>query len=157
MKYPTLQKVSLLTTVLVASLVLTAQAGPRTPKKITKIQRSMSSTASGDIRANLPIKRPADILYDQYDNAGANATSSQDFEVDLDPFDDFLADDFVVPGDQTWSIDSVDADGVYFNGAGPAINFNVFFYSDAGGFPVRWSIAESEWRMRRRAARSQSL
>ena len=23
----------------------------------------------------------------------------------------------------------------YFNGAGPARNFNVFFYSDAGGFP----------------------
>ena len=56
-------------------------------------------------------------------------------KLSLDPFDDFLADDFVVPGDQTWSIESVDADGVYFNGVGPAENFNVFFYSDAGGFP----------------------
>src|SRR5262249_32707735 len=33
-------------------------------------------------------KLPNIILYDQYDNAGTNATSSQDFETAFDPFDD---------------------------------------------------------------------
>ena len=78
---------------------------------------------------------PQVILYDQYNNAGANASSSQDFEAAFDPFDDELADDFVVPGGQTWSVESVDADGVYFNGPGPAASFNVRFYADSGGFP----------------------
>ena len=33
-------------------------------------------------------KYPQVVLYDQYNNAGANATSSQDFEAAFDPFDD---------------------------------------------------------------------
>jgi hypothetical protein len=78
-------------------------------------------------------KAPRVVLYDQYDNASANVTSSQDFE--FDPFDDELADDFVVPGGQTWNVDTVEADGVYFNGPGPAASFNVRFYLDSGGLP----------------------
>ena len=56
-------------------------------------------------------------------------------------FDDFptfnadLADDFVVPAGQTWNVESIDADGVYFNGPGPAFSFNVFIYTDNGGIP----------------------
>ena len=46
-------------------------------------------------------------------------TSSQNFEADLDAYDDELADDFVVPGGDAWTIDQVDAAGVYFNGTGP--------------------------------------
>ena len=46
-----------------------------------------------------------------------------------------LADDFVVPGGQTWNVDSIDADGVYFNGAGPATDWNVFIYTDSAGLP----------------------
>ena len=46
-----------------------------------------------------------------------------------------LADDFVVPGGETWNVDSIDADGVYFNGAGPATDWNVFIYTDSGGLP----------------------
>ena len=78
-------------------------------------------------------KYPQVVLYDQYNNAGANATSSQDFEAAFDPFDDELADDFVVPGGQTWSVESVDADGVYFNGPGPAASFHVRFYTNSAG------------------------
>ncbi len=78
---------------------------------------------------------PQVVLYDQYNNAGTNATSSQDFEASLDAFDDELADDFVVPGGQSWSVESIDADGVYFNGAGPAQSFNVRFYTNSGGLP----------------------
>ncbi len=87
------------------------------------------------LRVLAPPKAPQVVLYDQYDNAGLNATSSQDFEASLDPFDDELADDFVVPGGQTWNVDTVEADGVYFNGPGPAASFNVRFYSDSGGLP----------------------
>src|SRR5207247_10512223 len=47
---------------------------------------------------------PQVILYDQYNNAGTNATSSQDFEASLDAFDDELADDFVVAGGQSCSV-----------------------------------------------------
>jgi hypothetical protein len=78
-------------------------------------------------------KYPQVILYDQYNNPGPNASSSQDFEAAFDPFDDELADDFIVPGGQSWSVESVDADGVYFNGLGPALSFNVRFYTNAGG------------------------
>jgi hypothetical protein len=82
-------------------------------------------------------KAPQVILYDQYNNAGTGAFTSQDFEERLDAFDDELADDFVVPGGQTWNVESIDADGLY-SGAdcpGPAENFNVRFYSDSAGLP----------------------
>ena len=63
-------------------------------------------------------KVPQVVLYDQYNNAGANATLSATF-TDFPTFSSDLADDFVVPGGQTWNVQSIDADGVYFNGAGP--------------------------------------
>jgi hypothetical protein len=98
-------------------------------------QVPQTTTRAHPISVPAPPQAPQVILYDQYDNAGTNATSSQDFEASLDAFDDELADDFVVPGGQTWNVDSIDADGVYFNGAGPAQNFNVRFYSNSGGLP----------------------
>ena len=75
------------------------------------------------------------VLYSQYDNAGANSSNSQDFESGFATFTDELADDFVVPGGQTWSVQTVDAQGVYFNGSGPALSFNVRFYNDSSGMP----------------------
>src|SRR5207247_692403 len=44
-------------------------------------------------------------------------------------FNDQTADDFAVPAGQTWQVTEVDAQGVYFNGNGPAASFNVFFYT----------------------------
>ena len=79
-------------------------------------------------------KAPQVVLYDQYDNAGGTASLSATF-TDFPTFDSDLADDFVVPGGQTWNVDSIDADGVYFNGAGPATDWNVFIYTDSGGLP----------------------
>src|SRR6266446_10945284 len=73
------------------------------------------------------------ILYDQTDNPGTNATSSQDFETANDTFDDQAADDFVVPAGDTWTIQQVVVSGVYFNGTGPAASFNVTFYSNTPG------------------------
>src|SRR5437667_11602383 len=79
-------------------------------------------------------KAPQVILYDQYDNLGTNATWSGTL-TDFVGFDADLADDFVVPGGQTWNVESIDADGVYFGGSGPANSFNVFIYVDSGGLP----------------------
>jgi hypothetical protein len=72
------------------------------------------------------------VLYDQTSGSGTNSLASQNFGTANDPFDCQAADDFVVPAGETWNIESVDAPGAYFNGVGPAVDFNVFFYSDAG-------------------------
>jgi hypothetical protein len=75
------------------------------------------------------------VLYDQTGFSGTNSTTSQNFETANDPFDNQSADDFVVPAGETWTIEDVDAPGAYYNGVGPAIGFNVYFYSDAAGVP----------------------
>ena len=81
---------------------------------------------------------PQVILYDQYNNAATFATLSATF-TDSPPNNCDLADDFVVPGGQTWSVQSIDADGVYFNcpnnNCVGATDWNVFFYTDNAGFP----------------------
>ncbi len=81
--------------------------------------------------------RPATstVLYDQYDNPGANATSSQHFEAAFSTYDDELADDFTVPAGETWSVTTIDAAGEYFDGPGPATSFNVVFYSNSTDLP----------------------
>jgi len=77
---------------------------------------------------------PLVVLYDQINNPAGSSTGSQEFP-DFPTFTDFTADDFVVPGGQTWTINEVDATGVYFNGPGPADNFNVFIYQNSGTLP----------------------
>ena len=79
-------------------------------------------------------KLPQVVLYDQYNNNGPNATLSATF-TDFPTSSADLADDFVVPGGQSWTVQSIDADGVYFNGPGPATNWNVFIYSDSSTLP----------------------
>jgi hypothetical protein len=74
---------------------------------------------------------PNVILYNQYDNSGTNSYSSQNFEPAQDAYDDFLADDFVVPAGQKWNLNQIDVQGVYYNGAGPADSMNVFIYTEA--------------------------
>src|SRR5581483_4895434 len=39
------------------------------------------------------------------------------------------------PAGQTWNVESIDADGVYFGGPGPAFDWNVFIYTDNAGLP----------------------
>ena len=113
---------------------------PSVPKlpRMSDVPQTTSGVGAAHV---LPIPRapkaPQVVLYDQYDNASANATSSQDFEAAFDPFDDQLADDFVVPGGQTWNVESIDADGIPFNCSGSCIpdSFNVRFYTDSAGLP----------------------
>ena len=78
-----------------------------------------------------PPAAPYVILYDQYNNASVGSGSiSQDFETANDAFDSQLADDFIVPSGQTWQVTEVDAQAVYFNGAGPALKFQGLFLSE---------------------------
>ena len=53
------------------------------------------ASAASESRAG---ETPLVVLYDQNNNAGSQSTSSQNFEAAFDNFDDFLGDDFVVPG-----------------------------------------------------------
>ena len=77
------------------------------------------------------------VLYDQTDNPGSNALSSQDFEAANDAYDNQAADDFEIPaGDGSWTIEEVFVAGAYFTGStGPVPAANVYFYADAGGLP----------------------
>src|SRR5436190_13056110 len=79
------------------------------------------------------------ILYDQNDNSGGASTVSQNFETAFDANDAQLADDFSVPGGQSWTVQQVVVTGVYFNGnpapGGPAVSFNVFFYAGVATLP----------------------
>ena len=79
-------------------------------------------------RPQLPTpKAPAAVLYDQYDNNTGTAFESN-FHADDASFVDYMADDFVVPGGETWTITEVDAMGIQF-GVGGA-TFNVQFYTN---------------------------
>src|ERR1700686_2204875 len=102
-------------------------------------QFQFPTTNSGPARAHMitipPMpKAPQVVLYDQYNNASTSATLSATF-TDFPTFSSDLADDFVVPAGQTWNVQSIDADGVYFNGAGPATSWNVFIYANSAGLP----------------------
>ena len=130
--------------VLVTALVGSAGAAGKSSRvpsaALAPPPHTATGTRGGSLRAirghrlSKP-KAPAVVLYDQYDNIGANSTSSQNFEASFDAYDDELADDFVVPSGQTWNINQVDAAGVYYNGAGPAASVNLRFYDNAGGLP----------------------
>src|SRR6478672_9423048 len=95
-------------------------------------------TTGGPIAAQFIVppfpKDPQVVLYDQYDNASVIGTLSATF-TDFPTFSSDLADDFVVPTGQTWNVQSIDADGVYFNGSGPATNWNVRIYANSGVLP----------------------
>jgi hypothetical protein len=104
-------------------------------RNLAKPMASSRRAASVPSTPILPVpKLPGVILYDQLNSPGTFSTSSQEFP-NFPTYTDFTADDFVVPSGQTWNITEVDAQGVYFNGPGPADNFNVFFYQNNSGMP----------------------
>src|SRR4051794_5400914 len=113
----------------------------RTPQTGTGLATPVPSSAGSNSQspARLPLsafpgpRAPTIILYDQLNNPGGFATSSQQFEAANAAFNAQLADDFVVPAGQTWTVSEVDVAGVYFNGPGPAASVNVFFYANNPG------------------------
>ena len=127
---------------LLATVIISGSGSASSAARASKTSRAPSMGAK-NVSVRVSRSRlakpaaPAVVLYDQYDNAGTNATSSQNFEASFDIYDDMLADDFVVPGGQTWHVNEVDVQGLYYNGAGPAASVNVVFYDDhEAGLPL---------------------
>src|SRR5438876_12008261 len=110
------------------------RSAPNLPRISQAPQKTSGARAAHILPIPRPPKAPQVVLYDQYNNNGLNATLSATF-TDFPDFSSDLADDFVVPGGETWNVESIDADGVYFNGFGPANSWNVFIYVDRGGLP----------------------
>jgi hypothetical protein len=50
-------------------------------------------------------------------------------------YDEYLADDFVVPAGHSWKVGEVDVTGFYYNEPGPAHSVNVLFWKDKNGLP----------------------
>src|SRR6476620_11204333 len=71
--------------------------------------------------AQLPV-RGAGVIYTQRDNDNGIGIVSQNFESTFNGYDSQGADDFNVK--KKAKVAQVDADGVYFNGAGPADSYN---------------------------------
>src|SRR5262245_55030112 len=107
---------------------------PSLPRISQVPQKTTGARAAHVIPMLPPPKAPQVVLYDQYNNNGPNATLSATF-TDFPDFSADLADDFVVPAGDTWNVESIDADGIYFNGPGPATDWNVFIYTDNAGLP----------------------
>ena len=107
---------------------------PFLPRLSQVPQKSSGAAATHVIPVLRPPKAPQIVLYDQYNNNGPNGSLSATF-TDLPDFSADLADDFVVPGGETWNVESIDADGIYFNGPGSATDWNVFIYANNSGFP----------------------
>ncbi|MDQ6694943.1 MAG: hypothetical protein M3014_11090, partial [Chloroflexota bacterium] len=104
---------------------------------VPQLQPQLQGQGGGGTSAPLaPPAAPNLILYDQYNNAGANATVSQQFEPANVTFNAQGGDDFAVPAGQNWSVTEVDAQGQYFNGPGPATSFNIYFYNNSGTLPA---------------------
>src|SRR5580765_5688804 len=106
---------------------VTVHRQPPAPKVLDS-----SGTGKSNLGAhNVPNVPNIYILFDQYNSPGSNSTTSQNFESMYDAYDNQLADDFVVPGGNPWTINEVDVAGAYFNGSsGPVSSVNVYFYVD---------------------------
>ncbi|HEY0069207.1 MAG TPA: S-layer homology domain-containing protein, partial [Chloroflexia bacterium] len=75
---------------------------------------------------------PDAILYDQYGTANASVYSTCNSGNCNDTRHSQAADDFIVPGGQTWTITEVDVPGNLIGGSTEPGSFNVFFYQDNG-------------------------
>jgi hypothetical protein len=110
-----------------AATAVVASAAPNKPKVFGK--------RSGPVAPAPPVKAPKVLLFDQTAGTTGVGIVSQDFETPFDAYDAQGALDFVVPGGQTWSIDSAFIPGVYFNGFGPTPQFHFQFFNNGASMP----------------------
>jgi hypothetical protein len=82
----------------------------------------------------VPASANAEVLLNQIDETSPQSINSQDFNAANDEFDAMTADDFVVPGGETWQIDSALVRGNN-SGTTAATSANVKIFADAGGLP----------------------
>ena len=73
------------------------------------------------------------VLYDQGAGDSGAAISSQNFDGDLDPYDDQGADDFTVPANHVWMVREVDVPGGYTEGT--AESQHIIIYANRKGVP----------------------
>ena len=79
----------------------------------------------------MPAAGNAAVLYDQTDSPSGTGIFSQNDGVQNVQ----AADDFTIPAGPSWSIQSVDALGIFDQGGGPITSANVFIYANAGNLP----------------------
>lgn len=74
-------------------------------------------------------------LYDQNSGGGSYGWVSQTLS-SYPQYDEYVADDFIVPAGHTWKVKKIDTTGEYSPlGSGPASSVNVLFWKDNGGLP----------------------
>jgi hypothetical protein len=82
------------------------------------------------------------VLHDQLGPGGLDAeVNSQNFESSLNAYDDFGADDFVVPAGQVWKVDRVEVRGNRLGNE--AASANVFLFADGGTIPGAQIFSQS--------------
>src|SRR5438270_13592688 len=119
----------------VIRLALGKQNATNSPIDPTKGSFAAGHATSGSTEAQpSPVAAAtAVVVWDQYNNAGTAVTLSATF-TDAPAMNSDLVDDFVVEN-FSWLVRCIDVDGGYFNGAGPANSFTVYFYADNEGVP----------------------
>jgi hypothetical protein len=96
----------------------------------------LPSVSGNHVSPHLFLGPPGSVsLYSQLANDSGVATVSQNFESGYDTYDSQGGDSFYVPTGHVWTVTQVNVVGVYFNGAGPAVSENVFFYKNNAGVP----------------------
>jgi hypothetical protein len=108
------------------------QVRPNQPASRLSNQATSGPSGVKALRILPPPKFPRVVLYDQYDNDLNNGIVSE-IRLDDPTLSAETADNFVVPGGETWTITEVDVRSpVGFSS--PAL-FDVHFYTDSAGFP----------------------
>ncbi|MGA9422453.1 MAG: hypothetical protein WBW61_08825, partial [Rhodanobacteraceae bacterium] len=119
-----------ITAALAAQALMTADAA--NPNH-TRPQAATNQKSTAHFRQPLG----SSVLYDQTTSLYGNGIISQNFtSTTADTYNAAVADDFVVTDASGWTVNQVNAAGVYFNGSGPADSFDVNIYPDNGGFPA---------------------
>jgi len=83
--------------------------------------------AGSALAASATVHKPYTMLWNQNSNYGSGV-NSQVYESSMQQYDDFAADDFVVPAGQTWTVTELDVTGAYVGGSGPASSETIWIY-----------------------------
>ncbi len=92
-------------------------------------QLSLTHTGAGKLP---PPSGTRAVLYEQM-TLGSGGYASQDFEAAYNAYDCEGTDDFIVPANTSWTIQTITAPG---SGSTTAALANVVIYADCGGMPV---------------------
>lgn len=138
----------LLRHIVIVAVVATASLGPPAlaapeprPRVLASEEAPAPSPTAVTGRSSPPSAQEAEeILHDQFDNAGPVSTSSQDFwPNEWNSFDDMVADDFLIPPEENWTITSISVAGAYTadggQNSGPADWVDVSFWTNQGSLP----------------------